>query len=74
MLDCVANELCVLGYSQFFHDPDFVKPHGPVGNLQEAGNLLQGAAFGEHLQHFSLAIGQMLRAVHSLRVSKKNRS
>src|ERR1039458_5514381 len=70
-MDRVPHKLRVGGDAQLLHDPGLVKPDGSVGNFKDVSNLLKRATFCEHLQNFTLPVGELFSAIQRVGVPDK---
>jgi hypothetical protein len=67
MLEGILHQLGARLQAEVFHDRVFVKGHGACAHMKEVRNFLHRAAFREELQHFALALGELLHAwLHGL--------
>src|SRR5579863_7009979 len=71
VVDRVLYKLRVGGDTQLFHEPGFVKPNGPVGDLQVVSDLFEGAPFCQHLEDFPLPAGELFGAIQRPRVAEE---
>jgi len=66
--DRILNELSIGTDVENFHNAIFVKGHSSCRQIQNGGDFLHAFAFGKELQHFTLALGELVSLVYELLV------